>query len=236
MRSKNKIIMAKKNKTEDQFAQVEQALGKTEQYIEDNKNSLMIIIGVIVGIIIIFKAYQNFYIAPLEQEAQIEMYMAELYFQKDSFNTALNGDGQYLGFLDIVDDYSSTKVGMLANYYAGLCYLNIDDFENAINYFKSFSSDDIILSSLAIGCTGDAYLELGNKKKAISYYKDAIDNSFNNFTTPRFMMKLANIYESNGEFEDALEIFRTIKLEFSESKEASGIDKFISRSESLLND
>ena len=86
MRSKNKIIMANKNKTEEQFAQVEQALGKTEQYIEDNQKSITIIIGAIIGIIVLFKAYQNFYIKPLEEEAQIEIYMAELYFQKDSFD------------------------------------------------------------------------------------------------------------------------------------------------------
>ena len=150
--------MANKNKTEDQFAQVEQALGKTEQYIEDNQNSLMIIVGAIVGIILLFKAYQNFYIKPLEEEAQIEVYIAELYFQKDSFKLALNGDGQYAGFLDVAADYSSTNVGNLANYYAGLCYLHTADYENAIEYLEDFSSDDIILSSLAIGCTGDAYM------------------------------------------------------------------------------
>ena len=121
--------MANKNKTEDQFVQVEQALSKTEQYILDNQKSLMIIIGTIVGIIILFKAYQNFYIAPMEEEAQIEVYMAQLYFQKDSFNLALNGDGQYAGFLDIAEEYSSTKVGNLANYYAGLCYLHTSDYE-----------------------------------------------------------------------------------------------------------
>ena len=124
MRSKNKIIMAKKNKTEDQFVQVEEALSKTEQYIENNQKSLTIVVGAIVGIIALFSAYQNFYIEPMEKEAQIEVYMAELYFQKDSFELALNGDGQYAGFLDIADEYSLTRVGRLANYYSGLCYLN----------------------------------------------------------------------------------------------------------------
>ena len=94
-----------------------------------------------------YQAYQNFYIKPLEQEAQIEAYMAELYFQKDSFNLALNGDGQYVGFLDIANDYGSTKIGNLANYYAGLCYLHTGEYESAIDYLEDFSSNDIILSS-----------------------------------------------------------------------------------------
>jgi tetratricopeptide (TPR) repeat protein len=223
--------MANKNKTEDQFAQVEQALSKTEQYIEDNQKSLMIIIGAIIGIIVLFKAYQNFYIAPLEQEAQIEIYMAELYFQKDSFNLALNGDGQYAGFLDVADEYNSTRVGELANYYAGLCYLHTGDYKNAIEYLEDFSSNDIILSSLALGCTGDAYMELSETDNAMDAYEDAIANSNNQFTAPRYMMKLAVIHELNGDHSDALEIYKAIKTDFNASSEASGIEKYISRAE-----
>jgi tetratricopeptide (TPR) repeat protein len=223
--------MANKNKTEDQFAQVEQALSKTEQYIEDNQKSLMIIIGAIIGIIVLFKAYQNFYIAPLEQEAQIEIYMAELYFQKDSFNLALNGDGQYAGFLAVADEYNSTRVGELANYYAGLCYLHTGDYKNAIEYLEDFSSNDIILSSLALGCTGDAYMELSETDNAMDAYEDAIANSNNQFTAPRYMMKLAVIHELNGDHSDALEIYKAIKTDFNASSEASGIEKYISRAE-----
>ena len=191
----------------------------------------MIIIGAIVGIIVIFKAYQNFYIAPLEEEAQIEAYMAELYFQKDSFNLALNGDGQYAGFLDVADDYSSTKIGKLAHYYAGLCYLHTGDYENAVEYLEDFSSDDIIISSLAIGCTGDAYMELGDRDNAKEAYEDAVENSSNGVTAPRYMMKLAMIHELNGDYSDALDIYKTIKEEYKDSREASGIEKYISRAE-----
>lgn len=223
--------MANKNKTEEQFANVEQALSKTEQYIEDNQKSLMIIVGAIVGIIVLFKAYQNFYMEPLEEEAKIEAYMAELYFQKDSFNLALNGDGQYAGFLDVASDYNSTKVGNLANYYAGICYLQTGEYQNAIDYLEDFSSNDIILSSLAIGCIGDAYMELGDTDSAEDAYEDAIKNSENKFTAPRYMMKLAMIHELNGDYSDALDIYKAIKEDFKESREASGIEKYISRAE-----
>jgi len=231
LRSKNKIIMANKNKTEDQFVQVEEALSKTEQYIENNQKSLITILGAIVGIIALFSAYQNFYIEPMEKEAQIEIYMAELYFQKDSFNLALNGDGQYAGFLDVADEYSSTNVGQLANYYAGLCYLHTADYDNAIEYFEDFSSDDIILTSLAKGCTGDAYMELGDTDNAMDAYENAIENSANELTAPRFMMKLAMIHETNGDYADALEIYNSIKTDYKGAREANGIDKYIARAE-----
>ena len=123
--------MAKKNnKTEDQFAQVEGALTKTEQFIEDNQDKLVKIVGAFVAVACLFLGYQNFYLEPMEKEAQTEMFNAEIYFAKDSFNLALNGDNQYLGFLDIADDYSSTKAGKLANYYAGLSYLYLKEYES----------------------------------------------------------------------------------------------------------
>jgi len=147
----------KKNKTEDQFAQIEETLSRTEQYIEKNQENLVrIVLGTVV-IIALFMGYQKFYIAPMEKEAQADMFMAELYFEKDSFNLALTGeDNVFIGFIDIADEYSGTKAAELANYYAGLSYLNTGDFENAIEYLDDFSSNDIILSSLALGCIGDA--------------------------------------------------------------------------------
>ena len=223
--------MANKNKTEDQFAQIEETLSKTEQFIEENQKSLMTIIGAIVGIVALFSVYQNFYIEPMEKEAQAEMYMAEIYFQKDSFNLALNGDGQYLGFLDIADDYSSTNVGQLANYYAGLSYLHTADYDNAIKYLGDFSSDDIILSSLALGCIGDAYMELGDTDAALDAYADAVNNSANDFTAPRYMMKQAMIYTSNGDNSKALDLFKAIKSNYKNSREANGIEKYIARVE-----
>ena len=223
--------MANKNKTEDQFAQIEETLSKTEQFIEENQKSLMNIIGAIVGIVALFSVYQNFYIEPMEKEAQAEMYMAELYFQKDSFNLALNGDGQYLGFLDIADDYSSTNVGQLANYYAGLSYLHTADYDNAIEYLGDFSSDDIILSSLALGCIGDAYMELGDTDAALDAYADAVNNSANDFTAPRYMMKQAMIYTSIGDNNKALDLFKAIQSDYKTAREANGIEKYIARVE-----
>ena len=222
----------KKNKTEDQFAQIEETLSRTEQYIEKNQENLVrIVLGTVV-IIALFMGYQKFYIAPMEKEAQADMFMAELYFEKDSFNLALTGeDNIFIGFIDIADEYSGTKAGELANYYAGLSYLNTGDFENAIEYLDDFSSDDIILSSLALGCIGDAYMELGNTDKALSYYEDAVSNSENELTAPRYMLKQAMIHENNGDYANALALYKGIEGDYKSSREGNGIEKYIARAE-----
>lgn len=224
--------MAKKdNKKEMQFEEVGEAISKTEQFIENNQQKIIKVTGIIFAIIILVIGIKNFYLKPLENEAQSEMFMAELYFQKDSFNLALNGDGEYLGFLDISNDFSLTKSGNLANYYAGLCFLHLADYENAISYLKDFSSNDIIISSLALGCIGDAYVELGDNEKALKYYKNAVYNSDNQFTSPRYLFKQAMIYESQQEYSKALKIYNLIKDEYKNSNEAAGIEKYISRAE-----
>jgi len=222
--------MAKQtDKTDKQFAQIEETLSKTEQYVEDNQKSLTLIVGAIIVIIGIYLGFTNYYLEPLEKEAHADMYMAEMYFEKDSFNLALNGDGQYLGFLDIADEYSLTNPGNLANYYAGLCYLHTAQFEDAIEYLSDFSSDDIILSTLALGCIGDAYLELEDNSSALKYYEKAADNASNDFTTPRYLMKQAIVLEMDEEYEDALEIYNQIKEDYSKSQIAQDIDKYIAR-------
>ena len=224
----------KKNKTEDQFAQIEETLSRTEQFIEDNQKNLMKGVGAVVVIVALFVGYQDLYLAPMQKEAQADMFMAELYFQKDSFNLSLTGDGQYLGFLDISEEYSSTKAGALANYYAGLAYLNTGDFENAIEYLDDFSSNDIVLSALALGCIGDAYMELANTDKALSYYEDAAEKNINEFTTPRYMLKQAMIHEANGDIADALALYKGIEADYKTSREGNGIEKYIARAENAL--
>ena len=159
--------MAKKEET---IIDVAEVYSKTERYIEENQKSLSVIVGAIVVIVGLYFGYQKLYIGPLEEEAQSQMYVAERYFEKDSLNLAINGDGNYLGFLDIIDEYGATQSGNLAHYYLGICYLKVGQYEDAIEYLSSFDSDDIMVSSIATGASGDAYMELGEIQDAVTYY------------------------------------------------------------------
>ncbi len=222
--------MSKKHKevTEDKFENVEQALSKTEQFIEDNQKMLSIITLAIIVIVGGYWGLKKLYFQPLEQEALNSIYTAQNYFERDSFKLALNGDGNSLGFLDIIDEYGSTKPGKLSKYYAGVCYLHMGDYEQAIEYLSSFSTDDDLVSATRDGAIGDANLELGNKEEAISYYKKAAE--FNNeITAPTYLMKLGLLYEDMGDKAKAVEAYSKIKKKYKESPEARSIDKYITR-------
>jgi len=227
--------MAKKqDKTEGGIVAVEEALSKTERFIEKNQKLLTIIIGGIVIVVLIFFGFKRFYMAPQEKEAKEQMFMAERYFEIDSLNLALNGDGMYPGFLDIIDDYGMTKGANLSKYYAGVCYLKTGNYEEAIDHLKSFKAKDQILGPMAKGAIGDAYMELNQTAKAAGYYLEAADLKDNEFTTPLFLMKAGWTYEILKDYKKALEIYERIKFKYPTSTEARDIDKYIARAKGLL--
>ena len=227
--------MAKKqDKTEGGIVAVEEALSKTERFIEKNQKILTIVIGAIVVVVLVFFAFKRFYMAPREQESLEQMFMAERYFEGDSLSLALNGDGMYPGFLDIIDDYGMTKGANLSKYYAGVCYLRMGNYEEALDYLKSFKGKDHILGPMAKGAAGDAYMELNQAAKAVSYYLDAAESSKNEFTAPLFLMKAGWAYEVQNDFNKALKTYERIKQEFPTSNEGREIDKYIARAKGKI--
>ncbi len=224
----------KTEKTEERIVAVEQALSKTEKFIEKNQKLLIYIVGGIIVIVLGYMGYNKLVIAPREKKAQNQMYMAQKYFEKDSLTKAINGDGNYPGFKKIIDDYSGTKASNLSHYYLGLCYLKKGQFQNAIEELKKFSSDEDIVGPMAKGAIGDSYMELKEYDKAAEYYKDAADLSTNTFTTPMFLMKAAFAYDELKNYEEALKLYKKIKKEFFQSNEAREINKYIAYDESLL--
>ena len=226
--------MAKKTeKPQEGIVKVEEALSKTEHFIEQNQNLLLIIIGVIVVIILGYFGFKRLYIQPREEEAQVQMFMAEKYFGADSLDLALNGDGMYPGFLQIIDDYGMTKSANLAKYYSGIIYLKKGDFNNAIDYLESFKGRDMIVNPMAKGAIGDAYMELNKPNDAVDYYLEAAEADKNDFTAPLFYLKAGWTYEKLGKFSKALEIYEMIKKDFPKSNEAREIDKYIARAKGM---
>jgi tetratricopeptide (TPR) repeat protein len=221
--------------TEARIESVENALSRTEQYIEENQKSLTIIVVAIAIIVGGYLGYKKLYLAPAENEAQKQMFVAEQYFEKDSFNLALQGDGSNLGFLDIIDEYGITKSANLAHYYAGISYLHLGKFENAIEYLKKFDVNDKLVSSVALGAIGDAYVELGQLDEGTDFYLKAADNNENDFTSAIYLMKAGLVYEKQGNYNKALEVYQKIKRDFPQSDEARDIGKYITEVKIKLN-
>ena len=223
----------KKDVSPQTISNVEQSLTKTEQFLEENYKALLIVLGVIVavvGIVWLGKMYLN----KRNDEAESQVYQAERYLEMDSLNLALYGDGNYLGFLDIAKDYKHTATGNMAQFSAGICFLQLGEYEEAINFLNKYSKKDKVIGSLAIGAIGDAYIELGDFDKGVIKYIEAADYANNTFNSPIFLMKAGEIYELNSNYSDALKVYERIENDYPESTEGTTIEKYIARVKLLM--
>ena len=228
--------MAKENvqKDEERLEQIETTLGKTEMFIEKNQKTILVVVGAIIIIVLAIFGVKKFVVEPREAEAQTAIFPAEQLFENNDYATALNGDGNNAGFLDIIKDYGRTKSGNLARYYAGICYLNTGDFNNAIKYLGEFKGKDMLVKPLATGAMGDAYLELDNAAEAAKCYEKAAKESENSFTSPMYLMRAGLTYEMVENYQKALEMYKIIKAEYPNSNEGFSIEKYIAYVEAKL--
>lgn len=229
--------------TAEVFNSLDDGANKAEDWVGNNQKGIFIIIGLAALVLLGYLGYKNFIATPKAEEAMNEMYTAQTYFDKavageasDSlYNLALNGaDGKY-GMVDIAEEYSSTPAGNLANYYAGMAYLNTKDYSNAVKYLGEFITDDAVLGPVAKGGIADAFVQLNQLEDALDYYEKAISASTNTYTTPMYLFKAANVAQTLGKTDKALDYYERIQKEFSDSDQAKNIEVFIGRAESSSN-
>ena len=226
----------KKNvkQTDKNLEGIEQALTRSEQFIEDNQKVLTYILGGLIVVLLIIIGGNRYYLKPLNEEAAADMYYAERFFEMDSFNLALNGYGTYPGFLNVIDDYGISKSAKISKYYAGLCYHHLGDYEAAVNLLNKFKTDDLLVGAAKYSTLGDAYVEMGDMNKAISAYKSGIEKYENNFSSPIMLKKLGLVYEELAQLDDALEAYKVIESNYPGTAEGKEIKKYIGRVESKM--
>jgi tetratricopeptide (TPR) repeat protein len=228
-------VIEKKSKTAEVFSTLDATASKTEDFVAKNQRIIIGVVGAIALLTVGYLAYQKFVTGPKQEEAANEMFVAQQNFKKatdgvasDSlYKLSLNGSEGKFGFIKIADEYSGTDAGNLANYYAGIAYLNTGKYTEAIEYLEKFKSEDIVLNALAKGAIGDAYSQKNQPKEALENYVKAAESNKNDFTTPRFLLKAGKTALALGNKEDALKYFTDIKDNFDASPEAASIDVLI---------
>lgn len=229
-------VDTKDSATAKAFDTLDETASRTEEFVAKNQKYILGFLGVIAVVTIGYLLYQKFIVGPNEEEAANDIFVAQQNFQKavdattaqDSlFNLVLKGSEGKQGALDIANQFSGTDAGNLANYYAGISYLNLGKYKEAIEYLEKFSSDDVIISTIAKGAIGDAFAQRNQPKEALEYYIKAAQMNENEFTTPRYLLKAGKTAYALGNKADALKYFTEIKEKFESSQEAQNIDALI---------
>ncbi len=223
--------MATNEKTKAQERQenaVEQ-LSRTEKFYEENKKWIW---GAILAVLVIWLAalaYNRYVYQPKCAEAQEQAYPAEANFAEGEYELALNGDGNVLGFAQVINDYG-TKAGKAVYLYAGICELRLGNFESAISYLSKYKGKEPILKARALACQADAYVGLEDYQKAVSLYKKAVAVNDNDFNAP-ILLKEGLALKALGDKAGALACYKSIRENYPQSIEAYDIDRYIAEVE-----
>lgn len=225
--------MAEK-KQQAEALNVEEALSQSEAFLIKNKKT---IIGVVVAIIVIIAAivlYKQYYSEPREKEAYAALFKGEEYFEVGNFELAVAGDSiGYLGFQNVIDNYSGTKAANLAKAYMGISYAQLGQNEAAIKALSEFDGDDQMLTPALKGAMGNCYAKLGNLDKAASLLQEAANEADNNSLSPIFLQQAGEILLSQGKGDEAIKVFTTIKEKYFRSIQSLEVDKYIEKANLL---
>ena len=227
--------MAKKKqefvKQDEQLQEVNEALSGAGKWIEENSNLISWVVCGIAVVVMGIIAINNYVIKPHALEASNENAKAAVYFQAGDFDKALNGDdAECIGFEAIANEYSFYQQGKLAALYAGICYYEKGEYEEAAKYLKKFSADDLNIDPAANQLLGDAYVELQEYDKAAKAF-EAAAKSGNELIAPMSLKKAGIVYLHEDQKAKALKAFKTIKADYPNSAEAQDIDKYIAVAE-----
>ncbi|MCR5547935.1 MAG: tetratricopeptide repeat protein [Bacteroidales bacterium] len=206
---------------------IEQTVSKTNQFFTENKKLLITLTAVVAVLVLAALAYNKFVYQPKCEEAMAEAVAAENNFAAGNYDLALNGDGNVLGFTQIIEDYG-TKSGKDVYLYAGLCALQLGQYEDAIDYLKKYKGKDDILTPRAVACTGDAYVGLEDYEAALKCYNSAASMKDNVFAAA-YLVKAGMVYEKLGDKAAALECYKKVEDKYPQSIEAYDIQKYITR-------
>ncbi len=230
-------VDAKDSTTAKAFDTLDQSASRAEDFIAKNQKIILGFLGAVVLAVVGYFAYEKFIAEPNQQDAADQLFVAQQNFQKavdgdvkaDSlFNLVLKGSEGKFGAVKIAEEYSGTAAGNLANYYAGIAYLNTGKYAEAITSLEKFSTTDITLSALAKGAIGDAYSQQNKPKEALEFYVKAADaNNTNDFTRPMFLLKAGKTALALGNKAEALKYFTEIKDNFDTTPEGQQIDALI---------
>ena len=206
---------------------LEHTVSSTEKFFSEHGKLVWSVLAglVIIGLAILL--YNKFIYQRQCEEAMEQAYPAEQSFQAGEYEIALNGDGNNLGFADLIDNYGA-KAGKAVYFYAGVCELNLGNFDSAVSYLTKYKGKEPVLAARAKACGGDAYVGPGDYRAAVSCYEKAVSVADNVFAAA-YLVKAGLAYEALGDKAAALDCYNRVKNDYPQSIEAYDINSYIAR-------
>ena len=215
--------MAKQEIKQEQVLNVEEAVSRSEAFINKNKKTISVVVITIIALIVAGVVVSNYVIMPRENKAAEALFVGEKYFQNGDYETAL------IEFENVADDFGSTKAGKLAKAYAGLSLAKLGRYEEAVPMLEAFKGGDAMVGPSVLAALGNCYAQIGNEAKAAATLVKAAHKADNNLLSPAYLVQAGQIYEKLGKKSDALKVYKEVQKKYYGSMQAMDIDKYIER-------
>ena len=168
-----------------------------------------------------------------QKKALNHLFYARQYFFRKKIKKALGGNpyltkGGYMGFIDIINKFSSTPAANIARFYAGLSNYKLGNYEKSLELWKDFSAKDELLFPIKYGIIANTYAHLNKNDQALTYYIKAAEVRDNDFTTPVYFYKAAMMAFNIGKYDQAKKYFTSLKEGYPKSVFIEEIDKYLS--------
>ena len=203
-------------------------LAESEDFVRRHRTVLLGLLAVVVLAVVGAFAYYT-YRNNQNETAQAKLFRAVNYWEADSLNKAVKGDGRAPGLTTIANEYSGTAAGNLANFYAGVAALKEGKFKEALDYLEDFSSDDYLVQSRAYALMGDAQMEMNKPKEAADLYAKAADHKSNEYFSPGYLLKEAAAREAAKDNEGAIKAYENIINNYPAAQEVGEARQFLAR-------
>jgi tetratricopeptide (TPR) repeat protein len=228
------------HKTEDPGERIESALGRTEEFLHNHGRTLLIVLAVIVLAIGGYMAYKHLYMAKRAEKAAAAMYVAQQNFAQQLWDVALDGDGNNIGFPDIIAQYKGTPEANLAKHYAGVSYLMRGEQDKALDYLEGYKPVDgvpgVVINAQNYGLRGDIKADKGELEAAADLYAKAVKAGDDPYTTPMYLKKMGLALAAAGRTTEAVEAYQRILDYYPASTEARDIEKYIGATDASVFD
>ncbi|NDW09587.1 tol-pal system YbgF family protein [Dysgonomonas sp. 520] len=219
---------------EQDWNKIDNAVIKSENFIEKYQKQILIGIGAVVLVVCLFMAYKYLYLQPKNLEAQAAMFRGEQYFEQGKDSLALYGDGnEFVGFEEIANTYGSTTSGKLAKAYAGMCHAHMGNYDSAIEYLESYSGSDELFTYQAKVVLGDCYVNKGELEKAVKLFETAAKKANNDLYSPIYYKKAALTYRELKNYDKVIELFTLIRNNYMNSRDAYDAARYIEEAKIL---
>ena len=221
--------MAKQEIKQEQVLNVEEAVSRSEAFINKNKKTVII---AAIGVAVLIAACMSvsiWVVKPREQKAAEALFAGEKYFQNGNYEAALNGDQEYAGFEAVSSEFKGTKAANLAKAYAGISLAKLGRYEEAIPMLKAFKGSDVMVAPSVLAALGNCYAQVGDDAQAAATLVKAAKKADNNLLSPAYLIQAGQIYEKLGKKSEALKVYTEIKTKYYGSMQSMDIDKYIER-------